>query len=849
MMPLPAQKPDPFRALLKRIEKYLRENSKLVLLLGAPVVMIAVAFVAYDTWFYKTNAIEGSASSPSIGVPPAMTVGPAGTAAPAQTPGAAAPVDSVPPEATAPSGSAPAASAAATVPAGPSPPKGSGQSAHRPVKAAVAPPAKSWLPPGFLPSPPPPNVVAGVPAAGAAAAGTAAAGSAAAGATAAAEPPPQLGFDTFAPMGALVGAATAAIPPEVAAAHAAPPPAASPPTASALEPSAGNLEEVSVAAVRRSGPYWNFWIEAASQKTAFKPELSAQPNDDFRLVVDLSQLQLRLRAVISQGIAVQLRKWLSEEHDPVPALEVMVIPDTKAFRFAPNEIRLKSLPLNLNPLRQDFVTPDISTEAALAQLRSHRGKAPFDLGNVSFLLSAGSAVGPHNIGLMFWAHKKNVGRIPVGEASVPVCISATPADESQCVNELTDSSPAAPILSGATRILPADGAFDIVELDEDNVVGTFRCNGCPGWGPDEILSWRLANNMSGMAAYVSTTLKAAFEHAADANNDPGRAAPDWTGYARAGRDFYNLLFASPEDAANADLVQKRLTAFIEKEIQDEKGGGPEAKSRVILFRMFSRNPGDFPVLPLNLMSVPLTDGSSEYLGAHFRIRQALYYPSPRAPSACISSWRVLVPPATLSDPIATAARPPLAQWIVSFQRVPQQADVSEDLVRFGEWLDPSNIAMDAANNAAPDGAGVVVLSHHEGNRLFFDSSAQDVGIDSQGITRVFGNPSAAIIDACGAADPKAFDVMQQLNRHGVSAIIASTTKVDAAVGGKFLATLLDVAAAHAKSAGYSLQLARYEAARQLSQDPHIGPQPLSFGYFGDDDIAVCLPPKVAVDAP
>src|SRR5258708_5389380 len=424
-----------------------------------------------------------------------------------------------------------------------------------------------------------------------------------------------------------------------------PPPAdLAPPPAALHPPRPGHWEGISSEVPFTAGPFWNTWIEAASPEPTFQPIPGVPPKDDFRLVVDLSLLQLKLRAITSREIGPRLQQWLSSEHDPMPALEVLVIPDPKAFHLAPNEIRLKSFPLNLKPLREGAHAPAISAQAALQKLRLNRGKAPFDLGNVSFVLSAGNAVGSRTIGLMFWAHKKNVGRVPVGEMAIQVCISATPDDDPNCPRDSTDTGSAGLLLSGATRGLPADGAFDVVELDDDNVIGTFRCNGCRGWGPDEILSWRLANNMSRMAAYISTTVKVACERAADANHDPGRGTPNWDGYERAGRDLYNMLFASPDDSDNASLVQTRLTALMEDQVQKEKTGGTSGTPKIILFRMLSQSPSDFPVLPLNLLAVCLPHCTSAEPCTHFTSCHALYHPSNSATPPPLPSFPVFFPP-------------------------------------------------------------------------------------------------------------------------------------------------------------------------------------------------------------
>src|SRR5258707_2453308 len=205
-----------------------------------------------------------------------------------------------------------------------------------------------------------------------------------------------------------------------------PPPAdLAPPPADLAPPPSGHWDGISSEVRRTSGPFWNTWIEAASPEPTFQPIPGVPPKDDFRLVVDLSLLQLKLRAITSREIGPRLQQWLSSEHDPMPALEVLVIPDPKAFHLAPNEIRLKSFPLNLKPLREGADAPAISTQAALQKLRLNRGKAPFDLGNVSFVLSAGKAIRSPPHWLLLLVRQKKIGRGAVGGIGVHSCMNGT----------------------------------------------------------------------------------------------------------------------------------------------------------------------------------------------------------------------------------------------------------------------------------------------------------------------------------------------------------------------------------------------------------------------------------------
>jgi hypothetical protein len=196
------------------------------------------------------------------------------------------------------------------------------------------------------------------------------------------------------------------------------------------------------------------------------------------------------------------------------------------------------------------------------------------------------------------------------------------------------------------------------------------------------------------------------------------------------------------------------------------------------------------------------------------------------------------------NPIALA-RAKFAPWIDIFEQSPQTTQIYDDLdfKNFQRWANPADPLSHKESDA------ILILSHHDNNGLYFD---QDVMIISPGnMTRLFSFPSLAIINACGTANPGAFEFVREFNLHGVDSIVASSIEVDARLGGKFASTLADMLDRGSTDANYKLDQAVFDAIKDLSgqsdeydPDPHpYGPRALIFSVIGNGNLRVCVPHK------
>ena len=162
--------------------------------------------------------------------------------------------------------------------------------------------------------------------------------------------------------------------------------------------------------------------------------------------------------------------------------------------------------------------------------------------------------------------------------------------------------------------------------------------------------------------------------------------------------------------------------------------------------------------------------------------------------------------------------------------------MDEDLSKFGDWL--------GQRTSDHQSTAVFILSHHDTNKLVFDPDSEVPAVFSTSIERRFAVPSLAIINACGTAEPGAFDFVRELNRAGVNSIIATNTEVDGAMAGLFASILMELLHEHANDPNYTLDLAKFDAVNALSKSPAASPygsRALIFSLLGNGNVKVCTP--------
>lgn len=160
----------------------------------------------------------------------------------------------------------------------------------------------------------------------------------------------------------------------------------------------------------------------------------------------------------------------------------------------------------------------------------------------------------------------------------------------------------------------------------------------------------------------------------------------------------------------------------------------------------------------------------------------------------------------------------------------------QDESAYARWLQESS--------ASPPSV-LVVLTHHASNGLRFYDRGNTL-IKSTDVARTFGQPSLAIIDACGTAEPGASEFIRKLNEKGVAAAIATSATVEARMAGTFLSVLLDTLRKNRNDPSYTISRARFDAVKSLSTETDeagepFGPRALVFMLAGNGSLRACMP--------
>jgi hypothetical protein len=261
-----------------------------------------------------------------------------------------------------------------------------------------------------------------------------------------------------------------------------------------------------------------------------------------------------------------------------------------------------------------------------------------------------------------------------------------------------------------------------------------------------------------------------------------------------------------------------------------------------LFVRLIPNKPDLILTPVNLMRIEMPDHTKEYLGSHVSIQSPLEFQDYSRPTQCVSKWVLFVPPRT-KDPTPPAlqavsdARDEFKDWIDVFRNNCRSC-VKDSETKFGDWL---------ADSGTGESTGLIVLSHHGTNSLFFYDGGSPA-IQSIGVSRVFSKPSLAIVDACGTSRPGASEFIREFNEHGINSVVATSTEVEPTMAGRFLTILMDLLQTHSKDASYTLSKARFDAVKALSKTKDrngamYGPRALAFILAGNGAVRACVPVK------
>jgi hypothetical protein len=177
-------------------------------------------------------------------------------------------------------------------------------------------------------------------------------------------------------------------------------------------------------------------------------------------------------------------------------------------------------------------------------------------------------------------------------------------------------------------------------------------------------------------------------------------------------------------------------------------------------------------LPLGLLAAR---AANPILPGPFQIVQPMAYAAPPAGQPCFERWAVAIPQEL---PEARTAR----SRLMNLDRTPQSwmtewVETHADLIRFFQHRPFSA----AGGNS---GLGLILLAHHSEGYLWFNRQQEPSRVPLEYIRRPFPPGSVALVVACSTsgAAPESRDLVKQLNRLGVDAMIISSLPVDAEFG-------------------------------------------------------------------
>lgn len=582
-------------------------------------------------------------------------------------------------------------------------------------------------------------------------------------------------------------------------------------------------------------PFWNVWQEEGSQPRPSYRSVKMVPDHRYLVVVNLAALAYEkfLKGSYSSQVSKEFDDWLRNNSQDQASLTVLALPDERYFEAMTGAERVRTLTIDLKKLQKVRQKGFKLAGNPFDVLMKKGDKAPFSFGTVSFLVRtkkniAGSAA----IAFSLWDDEK-----PVTELSYSTCVEPGSGAQNQCSAVPPLKYSLVGVDMHAYHKSPT-GALHFVELDANRLVGVFRCNTC-NWAPYEFKYWTLMGGADWFKQQFTTTVLPGIRLAANGPPaaDNGSTVYNEPTFNNAADTLYRLLF--PTGASDAETA---FRAFVTDAVDHHSS---DAIAPSIFVRLLPQRPEDAFVVPMGLVRVPLSNGRNEFLGFHFRIQTPLEIQDYSEHTTCPSTWVLLMPPANLTNNPLTDARYEFKDWIDVFLSDTSHATLFDDVDKFKGWL-----VLEQPPGKRPDNYAVMILSHHSNNSLWIDQYQSSIFAPIIG--RMFGNPSMAIIDACGTANPGAFEFVQDFNNHGVFTIIASSVEVDAKLGGDFLKSLAEQisAPAHQTDGTYTIDRAMYDAIQDLSKQKDnsdtpvtYGPRALIYGLLGNGNVKICVPGK------
>jgi hypothetical protein len=234
------------------------------------------------------------------------------------------------------------------------------------------------------------------------------------------------------------------------------------------------------------------------------------------------------------------------------------------------------------------------------------------------------------------------------------------------------------------------------------------------------------------------------------------------------------------------------------------------------------------LVPFGMTAVQVGTNAIDFLGNRFRIEMPLAVQSYRPEPLPLTRWFLVLPPATRTDELGTArkqAETAVARWEAQAERS------FSDMGTAANWI--------GGREVEQPGSALVVLSHHDADRLYFDRSDQ---MTADNIARTFDRPALAILDGCGTG-AAAGRLIKNLNDVGFSAVIATATPVSPRMAGDFLTCIAGTLDRNQDAPEFTLAHAYSDTVACLRDEKNYGARAMTWLLLGNGSLRLRPPQR------
>jgi CHAT domain-containing protein len=568
---------------------------------------------------------------------------------------------------------------------------------------------------------------------------------------------------------------------------------------------------------------WNGWIEqGVGPKPRWEPvnRLDTSSSYSFVLNLALSRYLDATSTVVTSPIGPSLKTVL----DQLPAsqerleLEVLIVAEAQFVTLEPT---FHTISIDVARMREGLAK-GINAPATISFEELRNGRySEVNLGGDAFPFKTTGLEGVTSLAVSIWHRGVPVDELTMG----PFCITRSPS--SPCSAKMIPLNSLSGLDSGMSPAVSRErlgqplGALHLINVNDRTAYGVLARS-----DHSTYTTWELNYTIDEIAKQIKTSVNQSIVTAASFED------PKWLD--DGGDAIANMLFLGTQLSQGpspwtvlAEMVQAAAT---------QTNPAPPA----LFVRAVAKGRSPLFGIPLALARVPVTPGSSQrdYIGFALRVEMPLEgVQYDRAP-ACIARWVVLAPPndPRLPRPLKEA-RAELETWLDRL-RMSNSVSVYDTIADFRQWA-----SQQPAGD--PESTAVVIVSHHDGGRLYMSPSD---ALPAANIQRRLHRPAAVILSACGTAEPGGTDVMRNFVLAGANAVIGTGTEVEGRMAGKFVSLLLDDIQGRAGNATTSIGQSTFAVQQKLRQatfanGQEYGAFALLFGLAGDAGLQLCLPSK------